>query len=40
MTGKLLGHTDVQTTARYAYLMIDPMHKAVDDIVGNTLGLQ
>ncbi len=35
MIGKLLGHTQVQTTARYAHLMTDPMHKAADDIVGN-----
>jgi len=27
MIGKLLGHTQVQTTARYAHLMTDPMHK-------------
>lgn len=26
------------TTARYAHLMADPMHKAADDIVGNMLG--
>lgn len=38
MIGKLLGHTQVQTTARYAHLMTDPMHKAADDIVGNMLG--
>jgi integrase len=37
MIGKLLGHTQVQTTARYAHLMTDPMHKAADDIVGNML---
>lgn len=38
MIGRLLGHTQVQTTARYAHLMTDPMHKAADDIVGNMLG--
>jgi integrase len=28
MLGKLLGHTQVQTTARYAHLMADPMREA------------
>ena len=37
MIGKLLGHTQVQTTARYAHLMTDPMQKAADEIVGNML---
>ena len=26
--GKLLGHTQIQTTARYAHLASDPMKKA------------
>src|SRR5262249_23725851 len=28
--GALLGHTQVQTTARYAHLVADPLHKAAD----------
>ena len=32
MIGKLLGHTQVQTTARYAHLASDPIKKAVNKI--------
>jgi integrase len=30
MIGKLLGHTQVQTTARYAHLAVDPVRSAAD----------
>ena len=30
MIGKLLGHTQVQTTARYAHLAADPVKNAAD----------
>lgn len=32
MIGKLLGHTQVQTTARYAHLATDPVKVAVDSV--------
>lgn len=32
MIGKLLGHTQVQTTARYAHLKTDPMRAAADKV--------
>jgi hypothetical protein len=32
MIGKLLGHTQVQTTARYAHLAGDPVKAAANDI--------
>lgn len=32
MIGKLLGHTQVQTTARYAHLAGDPVHAAANDV--------
>jgi integrase len=32
MIGKLLGHTQVQTTARYAHLAADPVRAAVDQV--------
>ena len=32
MIGKLLGHTQVQTTARYAYLANDPVKSAANRI--------
>ena len=32
MIGKLLGHTQVQTTARYAYLASDPVKQAATKI--------
>ena len=35
MIGKLLGHTQVQTTARYAHLAADPVKKAADQVAGS-----
>jgi integrase len=32
MIGKLLGHTQAQTTARYAHLAADPVRKANADV--------
>ena len=32
MIGKLLGHTQVQTTARYAHLAADPVKAAVEQV--------
>ena len=32
MIGKLLGHTQVQTTARYAHLAAEPVRKAADQV--------
>ena len=32
MIGKLLGHTQVQTTARYAHLAADPVKAAADHV--------
>jgi integrase len=32
MIGKLLGHTQVQTTARYAHLAADPVKVAADNV--------
>ena len=32
MIGKLLGHTQVQTTARYAHLAADPILAAADQV--------
>ena len=34
MIGKLLGHTQVQTTARYAHLADDPLKAAANRIAG------
>lgn len=34
MIGKLLGHTQVQTTARYAHLKTDPIRMAADKVAG------
>ncbi|WP_339862561.1 tyrosine-type recombinase/integrase [Thalassospira alkalitolerans] len=34
MIGKLLGHTQVQTTARYAHLAAEPVKLAANDIAG------
>ncbi len=34
MIGKLLGHTQVQTTARYAHLVNDPVKSAANRIAG------
>jgi site-specific recombinase XerD len=42
MIGKLLGHTQVQTTARYAHLADDPIKTAagkVSDTIGKAIGL-
>jgi integrase len=35
MIGKLLGHAQVQTTARYAHLAADPVKMAADLVAGN-----
>ncbi len=35
MIGKLLGHTQVQTTARYAHLAADPIKQAAADVSAN-----
>jgi integrase len=35
MIGKLLGHTQVQTTARYAHLAGDPVRAAANDVAGS-----
>jgi integrase len=35
MIGKLLGHTQVQTTARYAHLAAEPVKKAADAVAQN-----
>lgn len=32
MIGKLLGHTQVQTTARYAHLALDPVRSAAEKV--------
>ena len=32
MIGKLLGHTQVQTTARYAHLAADPVKAAANSV--------
>ena len=37
MIGKLLGHTQVATTARYAHLAADPVKAAADDVHGASL---
>jgi len=34
MIGKLLGHTQVQTTARYAHLAADPVKLAANAVAG------
>lgn len=39
MIGKLLGHTQVQTTARYAHLADAPMHEAADRVSENILNV-
>ncbi len=35
MIGKLLGHTQVQTTARYAHLAADPVKAAAERVTSN-----
>jgi len=39
MIGKLLGHTQVQTTARYAHLALDPVRNAAEK-VSNFIAMQ
>ena len=39
MIGKLLGHTQVQTTARYAHLMSDTIKEAAGQVSGSIAGL-
>ena len=34
MIGKALGHTQIQTTARYAHLIADPIKSAVESVSG------
>ena len=35
MIGKLLGHSDIETTARYAHLARDSVHDAAERIADN-----
>ena len=35
MVGKLLGHSQIQTTMRYAHLADDPVRQAAEQIAGN-----
>ena len=35
MIGKLLGHTQVQTTARYAHLAADPVKTAAEQMASS-----
>ena len=35
MIGKMLGHTQVQTTARYAHLAADPVKAAAERVTSN-----
>ena len=39
MIGKLLGHTQVQTTARYAHLAADPVKVAAEQVASNISAL-
>jgi site-specific recombinase XerD len=39
MIGKLLGHTQVQTTARYAHLAADPVKAAAERVSTNIAAL-
>jgi len=39
MIGKLLGHTQVQTTARYAHLMADSVKEAASNVSGGIVSL-
>ena len=33
--GKLLGHSDIETTARYAHVARDSLHEAAERIAGS-----
>ena len=35
MIGKLLGHSDIETTARYAHLARDSVHEAAERIANS-----
>ena len=35
MIGKMLGHTQAQTTQRYAHLSADPLKRAVDTVTSD-----
>ena len=39
MIGKLLGHSQVQTTARYAHLAADPVKAAANTVAGEIAGM-
>ena len=39
MIGKLLGHSQVQTTARYAHLAADPVKAAAERVSSNIAAL-
>ena len=39
MIGKLLGHSQVQTTARYAHLAADPVKRAANTVAGELAGM-
>lgn len=39
MIGKLLGHSQVQTTARYAHLAADPVKMAANHVAGEIAGM-
>ena len=39
MIGKLLGHSQVQTTARYAHLAADPVKHAANTVSGEIAGM-
>ena len=38
MIGKLLGHSQVQTTARYVHLAADPVQLAINKVAGALAG--
>ena len=38
LLGKLLGHSDIETTARYAHLAQDSIHEAAERIAGSISG--